>query len=114
VVQLRAARRGVDRHDDRAEPRAPEHERHDLRPVLGQHGDAVPAADARRGEGPGAAGREVAHLAVRARDVADREQRGVPVRLGLTLEERRQRLPGGRDHRPVRPGERPAGGPVRP
>ena len=71
VLELRASRRGVERDEGRAEPRAGEPGVDHLDPVLRHHRDAIAALDARRGERPGSARDGVAHLAKRSAGLAD-------------------------------------------
>ena len=57
VLELRAARGGVDRHGDGAEPGAAEHRQQQLQPVAAHDGDTVAGADAGSGKRCGIARR---------------------------------------------------------
>ena len=87
VPQLRTARRGVDRHRDRADPRAAEKGLHELGAVRAKQRDAVSGADAGVEQGGAVTGSDLQRIAIAPARCAGDEQRPIAEARGLTLEQ---------------------------
>ena len=101
VLKLRPARRDVDRHRDRAEPGAAEHDLEKLDAVGADDRDAVALLDAGRVQRAGEARRGVAGVRVGPGRLAGADQRRCRVALGLTRQHRRQGALGRRERLPT-------------
>ena len=107
VLELCAARSGIDGNGDGAEPGAAQNREKNLGAVAAHDGDAIAGLDAGSRQRGRIAGGGVAGLGVGQRHAADGDKPALPVPLGLTQQHLRHRaLGGGKSSRSgsVRPG----------
>ena len=91
VLQLRAARGGIDRHRDGAEPAAAQDRQQKLGAIAAHDGDAIARLDPGSGQCGTVAGCRLGCFGICESNAADRDQAARPVALGLACQHPRQR-----------------------